>query len=393
MTDRADVVIVGGGVMGSAIAWSLVTDPGFGGSVVVVERDPSYRRASSALSASSIRQQFTTPENIRMSQFGLEVLRHIGEWLRVDDEIPDVGFIERGYLYLVPEAHLAAFRAAHEIQRAEGADVALLDPDELAVRYPWMAFDGVALGSYGNAGEGWFDGYGLLRAYRRAAAARGATYRAAEVVGLRRDGDRLTAVELADGATIETGVVVDAAGPWAAEVAAMAGVALPVVALRRTVFAFESPIAPADPPLVIDASGAWFRPEGGGFIGAIPPGPDDDRPDLPLEVDRALWDGALWPVLATRVPAWDELRLTGGWAGYYETNTFDHNAILGPHPEVTNLLFANGFSGHGIQGAPAVGRAIAELITDGRYRTLDLSVFAFDRIAAGRRVEERNVIG
>lgn len=393
MTERADVVIVGGGVMGSAIAWSLVTDPGFGGSVVVVERDPSYRRASSALSASSIRQQFTTPENIRMSQFGVEVLRHIGEWLRVDDEIPDVGFVERGYLYLVPASNEGAFRAAHEIQRAEGADVVLLDPDELAARYPWMSFDGVVLGSLGRSGEGWFDGYGLLRAYRRAAAARGAAYRAAEVVGLRRHGDRLTGVELADGATIETETVVDAAGPWAAEVAAMAGVELPVIAQRRTVFAFESPIAPVDPPLVIDASGAWFRPEGGGFIGAIPPAPEDDRPDLPLEVDRSLWEDALWPALATRVPAWDELRVTGGWAGYYETNTFDHNAILGPHPEVTNLLFANGFSGHGIQGAPAVGRAIAEWVVDGRYRTLDLSVFAFERIAAGRRVEERNVIG
>lgn len=391
--DRADVVIVGGGVMGSAIAWSLVTDPGFGGSVVVAERDPTYQRASSALSASSIRQQFTTPENIRMSQFGIEVLRDIGEILRVDDEIPDVGLVERGYLYLVPESGVDVFRAANAVQRAEGADVVLLTPAELAARYPWLSMDGVALGSLGRTGEGWFDGYGLLRAYRRAAAARGAIYRVAEVVGLRRRGDRLVAVELAGGAVIETGTVVNAAGPWAAEVAAMAGIELPVRAQRRTVFRFDSPVAIDAAPLVIDASGAWFRPEGGGFIGAIAPAPEDDRPDLPLEVDRALWEAALWPALANRVPAWDELRLTGAWAGYYETNMFDHNAILGPHPEIENLLFANGFSGHGIQGAPAVGRAIAEQVIHGRYVTLDLSVFAFERIAAGRRVEERNVIG
>jgi glycine/D-amino acid oxidase-like deaminating enzyme len=146
-------------------------------------------------------------------------------------------------------------------------------------------------------------------------------------------------------------------------------------------------------PLVIDTSGAWVRPEGGAFIAGISPAEADDAPDLPLEPDHRLWESVLWPALAARVPAFDTVRLTGAWAGYYEMNTFDHNAILGPHPEIANLLFANGFSGHGIQGAPAVGRAIAELVVHGRYVSLDLSVFGFERIAAGRRVEERNVIG
>lgn len=389
----ADVVIVGGGVMGSAIATFLLVDDAFDGSVVVVERDPSYRQASSALSASSIRQQFSTPENIRMSRFGFDFLRHVSDDLEVDGERPDVGLVERGYLYLVPPGREATAREVHAIQRAEGAAVALLSPDELATRFPWMGLDGVALGSLGLTGEGWFDGYGLTRAFRRKAVSLGAAYVAAEVVSLRREGDRIAAAVLDTGEDIRCGALVDAAGPWAAEVAAMAGVRLPVAAHRRCVFAFEPRDAVADCPLVIDTSGAWFRPEGAGYIAAIAPAPADDRPDLPLEVDHALWEASLWPALASRVPAWDALRLTGAWAGYYEMDTFDHNAILGCHPGIGNLLFAAGFSGHGIQQAPAVGRAIAELLVYGRYVTLDLSIFGYERIAAGRRVVERNVIG
>jgi glycine/D-amino acid oxidase-like deaminating enzyme len=393
MTTTADVVIVGGGVIGSAIAYFLAVDPTFHGRVVVVERDPAYRQASSALSASSIRQQFSTPENIRISRFGIDFLRDAGPRLEVEGDAPEIGLVERGYLYLVAPRHEATQREIHAIQRTEGADVALIEPMELGRRYPWLSLEGVALGSLGLAGEGWFDGYGLTRALRRKAMSMGVTYLAAEAVSVRVTDARVESVRLADGSTTACGTLVDAAGPWAASVAAMAGVPLPVEARRRSVFVFEPRDPPVDCPLVIDTSGAWFRPEGGAFIAGISPPEADDRPDLPLEPDHALWEGLLWPALAARVPAFDTVRLTGAWAGYYEVNTFDHNAILGPHPAIPNLLFANGFSGHGIQGAPAVGRAIAELITHGRYVSLDLSVFGFERIAAGRRVEERNVIG
>jgi FAD-dependent oxidoreductase domain-containing protein 1 len=198
---------------------------------------------------------------------------------------------------------------------------------------------------------------------------------------------------LGDGRSIACGSLVNAAGPWASAVAAMAGVTLPVEARRRSVFVFEPQTPIVGSPLVIDTSGAWFRPEGGGFIAGIAPPADADIADLPLEVDRREFDTRLWPALAGRVPAFDSVRVTNSWAGYYEINTFDHNAIIGPHPIVANLFFANGFSGHGIQQAPAVGRAIAELLVYGRYRTLDLSVFAFDRITAGLPVAERAVIG
>jgi FAD-dependent oxidoreductase domain-containing protein 1 len=384
MTTAADVVVIGGGAMGGAIAVHLLEDEAFDGRVTVVERDPTFKRASSALSAAGTRRQFSTPENIRMSAYSFE-------WMR---ERLDVGIHEGGYLYLGSRAMVANLEANHAIQRAEGADVILLTADQLVARYPWLSIDGIALGSLGRSGEGWFDGYALVQGLRARARELGADLLTDEVVDMRLARGRVAGVVLEDGSTRACGAVVDAAGPWAAEVAAMAGIELPVEARRRSVFVFDvERDAPTECPLIIDTSGAWFRPEGGSFITGIAPDPDDDLADLPLTPEHRLFEDRLWPALANRVPAFDAVRVTNSWAGYYEMNTFDHNAIVGRHPDVTNLLFANGFSGHGIQQSPAVGRAIAELIVHDRFVTLDLSTFGFERIAAGRPVVERNVIG
>jgi len=394
VTTTYDVAIVGGGAIGSAIAYFLRSDPAFGGSVAVIERDPTYAHASSALSASGIREQFSTPENIRLSLFGISFLREIGQHLTVEGgPVADVGLREGGYLYLATPEYEAALRANHAIQVAEGADIVLLSPDEIVGRFPWMSVEGVALGSLGLTGEGWFDGYGLLQAFRRKARSLGADYVAGEAVGLDVATGRVTGVRLADGTTIEAGHVIDAAGPWSRHVAAMAGVDLPVEARRRCVFGFEAQSPVADCPLVIDTSGIWFRPEGESFIGAVSPPAAQDLDELPLTVDQSLFEERIWPALAERVPSFDSIRQRRAWAGYYEYSTFDQNAFIGPHPELTNLLFATGFSGHGIQHAPAVGRAIAERIVHGRYTTLDLSIFGYERIAADRPVVERNVIG
>jgi FAD-dependent oxidoreductase domain-containing protein 1 len=383
MTEAVDVVIVGGGAIGEAVATFLLEDPAFDGAVAIIERDPTFRRASSALSAASIRQQFSTVENIRMSRFSFG-------WLR--DSV-DVGLHESGYLYLAPPDGVSALEANHATQHAEGVDAVLLTPAELAARFPWLSVEGVALASLGLSGEGWFDGYELVQRLRTRARDRGARLVTGEVVGIDVDGGRVVSVALGDGATIACGNLVNAAGPWAGAIGAMAGASLPVEARRRSVFVFESQAAVVDCPLVIDTSGAWFRPEGGAFIAGIAPPGEKDTADLPLDVDQREFEARLWPALANRVPAFDAVRVTNAWAGYYEVNTFDHNAIIGPHPEISNLFFVNGFSGHGIQHAPAAGRAIAELLVHGRYQTLDLSVFAFERIAAGSRVIERAIIG
>ena len=354
------IVIVGGGVIGSAIASFTLADPAFRGTVTVVERDPTYARASSALSASSIRQQFSTAINIEIGRFGIEFMRGIGDALAVGGERPDIGLVEPGYLFLASPAGAGILERNHALQRAHGVDVALLDPAALRARFPWISTDGIAGGSLGLSGEGWFDGWSLLQAFRRHARSRGARYVTGEAVGFDTTGSRIAAVELADGSRIAGDVFIDAAGPWAASVARWVGVDLPVRARRRCVFVFTCATPIPHCPLVVDPTGLWFRPEGAGqFICGISPDAANDPDDAPLDVDHALFDDVLWPALAARVPAFEAIRQTNAWAGYYELNTVDRNGIVGPHPEWTNLVFANGFSGHGIQQSPAVGRGVA----------------------------------
>jgi len=388
-----DVVIVGGGVIGSAIACFTLSDPAFHGTVSVVERDPSYARASSALSASSIRQQFSTAVNIEIGRFGIEFLRGVGEHLTVDGERPEIGLVEPGYLYLASANGAAILERNHELQRAHGVDVVKLTPDALRQRFPWISTDGVALGSLGLSSEGWFDGYSLMQAFRRKARSRGARYLHAEGCGFDVEGDRIVALRLADGTRLHGNAFVNAAGPWASGVARWLGIELPVRARRRCVFVFACSTPLVRCPLVIDTSGVWFRPEGRNrFICGVSPDPANDPDNPPLDVDHTLFDEVLWPALAARVPAFEALRPLQAWAGYYEFNTFDHNGIVGAHPQWSNFYFANGFSGHGLQQAPAVGRGVAELLVHGGYRTLDLSALAFERIEAKLPVVELNII-
>ncbi|MGE0424395.1 MAG: NAD(P)/FAD-dependent oxidoreductase [Reyranellaceae bacterium] len=393
MSVSYDVAIVGGGAVGSSIAYWLTRDPAWSGRVVVIERDPTYARASSALSASSIRQQFSTPLNIALSRFGIGFLRDVNAHLGVDGEPAiELGLREPGYLFLATPAGEPVLRDNHAIQRAEGCRVALLAPEAVRTRYPWMSTEGVVLASLGTANEGWFDGPALMQAFRRKARSQGAVYLHDEVVGIDTAGVRVTSLRLRSGERVSAGIVVNAGGPWSASVAAMAGVRLPVEARRRCVFVFDCRERLDGAPLTIDPSGIWFRPEGRFWLAGSPPRDGYDVDGLPLEVDHAEWDELVWPALAARVPAFAAVKVMSAWAGYYEYNTFDHNGIVGPHPTIANLIFATGFSGHGIQQSPATGRAVAELIATGRYVSLDLAPFGFDRIAANRPIVERNII-
>jgi glycine/D-amino acid oxidase-like deaminating enzyme len=384
------VVVIGGGVMGSALAyWLTRLEPSLG--VTVVERDPSYQHASSALSAASIRQQFSTPVNIRVSQASIAFLRDAAVELAVDADLPDIMLREAGYLYLAGAGGAALLRETHAVQKACGADVALMDRAGLENRFGWLNGADLSLGSLGLSGEGWFDGYTLLTAFARKARRQGARYVNAEVCGFAVDGRRITHVIAADGARMACTHVVNAAGPWARRVAALAAVDLPVFARRRTVYVISCPAAMTPFPLLIDPSGFWIRPEGTKFIAGFSPA--DDLDDQPLQPDYDSFESHLWPALAHRIPAFEQAKLERAWAGYFEMNTFDHNAILGPHPSVENLLFMNGFSGHGMQQAPVIGRAIAELILLGRFESLDLSDLLFARIAQNRPLREAIVIG
>jgi FAD-dependent oxidoreductase domain-containing protein 1 len=376
--------------MGSALAyWLTRLEPAQ--QVTVVERDPSYEYASSALSAASIRQQFSAPVNIRISQASIAFLRKAADELSLGDEKPYIALREAGYLYLAAAGGAAQLRQAHAVQVACGADVALLDRAALGKQFGWLNTSDLCLGSLGLSGEGWFDGYALLTAFARKARAQGARYVNADVSGLDIADGAVAGVVLSNGSRIECSHVVNAAGPWARRIAAMAGVDLPVFARRRTVYVLSCPAALNPFPLLIDPTGFWIRPEGAKFIAGFSPA--DDRDDQPLQPDYDAFETELWPVLAHRIPAFEEAKLERAWAGYFEMNTFDHNAIVGPHSSLANLLFMNGFSGHGMQQAPAIGRALAELILHGRFDTLDLSELSFARVAENRPLPEANVIG
>jgi len=389
------IVIIGGGVIGSAIAYFL-TQQQPGCEVVVVERDPTYARASSALSASSIRQQFSTDINVLISAYGIGFLRNVGTLLACNGDVPEIGLHEGGYLYLATAAGEATLRDNHILQKRHGADVALLAPDELAARFPWLALQDVVLGSLGLSGEGWFDGYLLLTALRKKAQSQGVRYIADEAVGFAMaasDGvQHVTAVQLQSGTTLPCSHAVNAGGPWAAAIAGWAGIALPVVGKRRTVFHLSSPAPLPRCPLLIDTSGIWLRPEGQGFIAGFAPPADQDEDFALLEPEYHAFEEHVWPLLAERIPGFEALRMQGAWAGYYEMNTFDHNAIVGLSPACDNLVFANGFSGHGLQQCPAVGRGVAELLLTGGYQSLDLSPLSITRIAENRPLLEKNVI-
>ncbi len=327
-----------------------------------------------------------------MSLFGAEFLASVGEHLMVDGDAPSVSLTEGGYLFLASEPGKAVLESNHRIQRPLGAENVLLTAPEMAQRFPWLNTEGLALGSLGLKHEGWLDPYGLLQAFRRKALSLGAHYAKGRAVGFERTGGRITGVTLAESGTIACGTLINAAGPQAGAVAALADIDLPVRPRKRFVFVFDCRSKVDCRQLVIDPSGVYWRPEGRNYLCGLSP-PEDQDPDCEdFEIDHSWFDDEIWPILAHRVPAFAEIKVQSAWAGLYEYNTFDQNAILGRHPEIENMVFLNGFSGHGVQQSPAAGRAISELITYGAYKSFDLGRFSYDRIAAGAPIKEINVV-
>lgn len=388
MREGFDVVIVGGAAMGASTAWHLACLYRFPGRVLVVERDPTYARAATALSVSSIRRQFSAAINVRVSGYGVALLRAAPALFGIDP-----GFREGGYLFLASAAGRAVLAANHAVQRAEGADVLWLDPPDLAARFPWLALAGIAAGTWGRTGEGWFDGFGVMQAMRRAARAAGVVWRAAAAAAIEVRGGRVCGVRLADGTRIGADTVVVTAGTATPDLL-RPFLDLPVRRRKRLVFYLRCPDPLPGCPLLIDPSGVYLRPEGEGFVcgAAPPPEADPDVAEDDFEITPGFFEERVWPVLAARIPALERLRLERAWAGHYDLNTVDHNALVGAVPGVAGLFAATGFSGHGIQQAPAVGRGLAELVAFGRYLAMDLTPLRIGRLAAGQPLIERNVV-
>lgn len=401
MKDQYDVVIVGGAVIGSAVAYYLSANPDFDGSILVVEKDPTYLKAATSLSSSSIRTQFSNPINVKISQYGSDVIRNFGEMMQVGDDKPDLSFHSGGYLFLASTPdQVQILKENHDAQVACGADVVLWTRDELANAFPHLNVADLELASYGRSGEGWFNNTGLMYGFKNKARSLGVDYVTDEVVAIGREGNAVKSVTLKSGALITAGTIVNASGPRAALTARMAGLDIPVEPRKRTLFVFDCAQSPEGTanvnqgrlPLMIDPSGVFCRPEGRFFLTGCPPVEDPATDWDDFEPRYEEFEDIVWPALAERSPKFEAIKVVNQWAGHYDFNTLDHNLIVGRHPEVSNFVFANGFSGHGLQQGPATGRGVSELIIYGEYRTLDLSEVGFERIVANRPFLEKAVI-
>lgn len=388
-----DVVIVGGAVVGSATAYFLAENPDFNGSVLVIERDWTYAKSATALSSASIRHQFSNPLNIQISQFGTQFIRDFHARVAVNGDAPELGFKENGYLYLGDANGASMFERNCTTQQACGADVVLLDPEKLKARFPWLNTEGLVNGVYGQSGEGWFDSYGLLQGMRRKARSLGIEYIENEVVDVLREGNAITGVVLKSGETIGCGLMVNAAGTRGPAMARLAGLEIPVEPRKRCLFVFDcrTPLEGVV-PLTIDTTGIFFRPEGKYYLTGCYPDPDPLADVNDFDVIHSEFEDVIWPALAERIPAFEAIKVVNSWAGHYDFCMLDHNAIVGPHPEVSNFLFANGFSGHGLQQSPAVGRGLSELIVYGGYRSLDLAPLGYARVVENKPFLEEGVI-
>ncbi|XP_047235949.1 FAD-dependent oxidoreductase domain-containing protein 1 [Girardinichthys multiradiatus] len=425
--ETADIVIVGGGVVGWSIAYWLKQKEKLssGMRVLVVERDPTYSQASTVLSAGGIRQQFSLPENIHLSLASADFMRNINEHLSVVNEDPvDLQFNQSGYLFLASEEVAHIMEQNYDTQKLAGAKVSLLSPQQVKKKFPWINTEGVVLASYGLENEGWFDPWSLLNAFRRKAMSLGVLQCFGEVsdfkyttsVMMTADGDqmdlrRIKSVKVLmpnsmEYQPVECAIVVNAAGAFSGKLAEMlgiglgpkdslAGIPVPVEPRKRYVYVVHCPDGPGlDTPFLIDYSGVYFRREGlgGNYISGASPEEVEEPDASNLEVDHEFFENKVWPKLADRVPAFEKLKVTSAWAGFYDYNTFDQNGIIGTHPLINNMYFATGFSGHGLQHSPAVGRAVAELILDGEFKTLDLRGFSFRRILTQEPMLEQNIV-
>jgi len=389
-----DVVCVGGAMTGSSAAYFLSENPDFDGSILVVEPDWSYERAATTRAQNSIREQFSNRLNIELSRFGTEFIASFHDRVQIDGESPELNFRGTGYMFIADtEDTYARLEQESVDQLAAGAEVEMLRPGQIAERYPYMDPDQMVGARVGGAREGSFDGWSFFQGLRNRAIHNGVTYIKDRVVGIDVTGTRVSAVRLESGRRIGCGFAINTAGCRAKLVAAMAGVDLPVEPRARTSFVFDCR-TPIDHtvPLTVTPVGVHFRKEQTHYMcGAVPT--DDlavDYEDLDARVDE--FEEQIWPTVAKYVPQFDQIGVVTSWGGQYDYNTLDHNLIIGAGSQVENFLFANGFSGHGLQQGPGVGRGLSELITYGEFRTIDLTPLGYSRIERNEPIIENAVI-
>jgi sarcosine oxidase len=383
------VAIIGGGIVGSSTAYYLRKN-GYKGKITVFEKDPTYAKACTPLSWGGIRQQFSIPENILMSQFGLRLIANLKQEFGAE---ADVSFRDRGYLVMATDKGLAVLEDNLKLQRSMGADTVILQGDAMRQRFPSINFDGITAVSFGARNEGNFDPHALLMLMRKGAIAQGVDFLKAEVTGVDLASDP-SIVTIATGESFRAAQVVNAAGTSAGHIAAMAGIDLPVSPAKRYGYVVDCPGATPEMlsgPFTFDVTGDYWRPEGRTFLASFTPDDIDEPQVKDWEMDESWFYDRVWPAMAQRVPVFETLKLISSWVGHYDYNWFDQNGIIGRHPARGNFYFANGFSGHGLQQGPASGNAIAELICFGDYRSIDLARMGYERFLRQQPLFEKNI--
>jgi FAD-dependent oxidoreductase domain-containing protein 1 len=384
---RVDVAIIGGGAIGTSAAYFLRSHPR-GCRVAVIERDTSYRLASTPRASGGVRRLFSLPENIALSNYSIPFFERFDS--EMDGEPAAVNFRKGGYLFIVPPAAVRVLERNFATQKANGVRVEWLDRKGLKDRFPSMNVDDLGAGVL-SPDDGWLDPYGVLQGLRKKARALGAEFVHDEVVGLDVEQRRLRAIRLKSGGAIQADVVINAAGAWAKEICAMAGWTVPIEPLRRYEHYFETAEAIEPLPYIKDVHRLAFRPEGKGYSGGVPS--LDEPRGYNFEIDHAYFQQVVWPALAARFPQFERTKEKNTMSGLYDQNEFDATPIIGSWTgKLDNFYLMAGFSGHGLMHAPGCGRAIAELILDGSYQTIDLSRFGWARVADGRRCAEEGII-
>jgi glycine/D-amino acid oxidase-like deaminating enzyme len=384
-----DVLVVGGGAMGSSVAYFLKTsDPSV--SVTVVERDPTYEIASTPRASGGVRRLFSLPENIELSQYSIDFFEDFGTTMAVDGVPAEIGFKRNGYLFIVPPPAVDTLRRNFDTQQSLGCRVVWLERDEIKHRFPSMHVDDLGAAVL-SPDDGWLDPHGVLMGFRNKARSLGASYLADDVVALDRQDHAVTTALLATGRTVRVGHVVNAAGAWAKDVCAMLDITVPIEPLRRYEHYFQSqdPIEPL--PYLKDTQRLAFRPEGTGYSGGVPTLAEPRG--VNFGIDKRYFEDAVWPALAHRFPQFERTKCLRTLPGLYDQNDLDGNGVIGPGADgLGNFHMLAGFSGHGLMHAPGCGRAMAELILTGGYRTTDLTRFGWQRITDGIPLPEQGII-
>jgi len=333
-----DVVVIGGGIIGASTAYFLSKE---GRKVKVIERDPTYKNASFPLSLGGFRRQFFQKENILLGKFAKEFIFNISETLKTKkNPNPTASMVTNGYLLMFGTKNIKG--------------------SELTKYFPYVNPEGIETATFtDNNTEGWIDPFMFHSALKSKAIELGAEFVKGEVKSLNE---------------INAKIIVSAAGCWTKELLND----IPVVPQKHTVFRVKCPKHIPDMPLTGDlTTGVYWRPEGKEYLAGSPLSVFDANDLEPAWND---FEELVWPALAKRIPAFEELKLTGGWAGYYDCNKLDNNAVVGKHPKYENVYLASGFTGRGLMQAPGIGRALTELITSGSYQTIDVSAFSVERV-------------